>query len=40
MISEKIAQLKKESNENKEIIKKLKNKISKKELQITLSKFE
>ena len=40
MISEKIAQLKKESNENKEIIKKLKNKISKKELHITLSKFE
>jgi len=40
MISKKIEQLKKESNENKEIIKKLKNKVSKKELQITLSKFE
>jgi len=40
MISKKIAELKKESNENKEIIKKLKNKVSKKELQITLSKFE
>ena len=40
MISKKIAELKKQSNENKEIIKKLKNKVSKKELQITLSKFE
>tara|TARA_R100000541_G_scaffold49227_1_gene56348 strand:+ start:106 stop:228 length:123 start_codon:yes stop_codon:yes gene_type:complete len=40
MISKKIAQLKKESDKNKETIKKLKNKVSKKQLQITLSKFE
>jgi hypothetical protein len=40
MTSNKIAQLKKEREENNEIIKNLKNKISKKQLNIILSKFE
>ena len=40
MISNKIAQLKKEREENNETIKNLKNKISKKQLNIILSKFE
>jgi|TARA_R110000796_G_scaffold144304_1_gene261026 hypothetical protein len=40
MIINKIAELKKEREENNEIIKNLKNKISKKQLNIILSKFE
>ena len=40
MISNKIAQLKKEREENNKTIKNLKNKVSKKQLNIILSKFE
>jgi hypothetical protein len=40
MIINKIAELKKEREENNETIKNLKNKISKKQLNIILSKFE
>tara|TARA_R110002072_G_scaffold199084_1_gene356754 strand:- start:170 stop:292 length:123 start_codon:yes stop_codon:yes gene_type:complete len=40
MISNKIAQLKKERDKNNETIKNLKNKVSKKQLNIILSKFE
>ena len=40
MIDKTITQLKKERDKNNETIKNLKNKVSKKELNIILSKFE
>tara|TARA_R110002096_G_scaffold57083_2_gene145074 strand:- start:1189 stop:1311 length:123 start_codon:yes stop_codon:yes gene_type:complete len=40
MIDKTITQLKKERDKNNETIKNLKNKVSKKELKIILSKFE